>query len=253
MKIQKIFSGLLCLLTVSCFSWFSDFSQSKRKLSRGECSESFKYFSYLRNLNEKQRAFALKAGRVCEDKDLQAALLFYEKWLKETEAFSVEARAVKKTLAHLSFYKARNYEKAAFYYARLLSEGSSSEERFYNQYGLAEAFFKLKKYSQSLLEVEKILQQKNLVPKKEQKALQLKGSLLMALKDYKKATEFFTLQAERFPEKAGFFRKYLALIFETQGRYQLAIEELKKISDPSAEEKIKALTRQITRQPKGFL
>ena len=252
MKIQKIFSIIFCFLTVSCFSWLSDFSQSRRKLNQGQCSESFKHFSYLKTLTNKQKSFALKAGRDCEDKNPKIAVLFYERWLKEQSAPSRTVRATEKKLAWLSFYKINDYEKAVFYYDRLLNQNPFGEDWFENQYGLAESFFKLKKHSQSLLEVEKILKRNHLPLKNKQKALQLKGSLLMALGEYDRAIIFFKNQAEQFPERAEIFLKYLAIIFETQGRYQLAIEELKKISNPAAEEKIRTLTRRLARRPKGF-
>lgn len=253
MKIQKIFSLVFCLLATSCFSWFSDFAKSRRSLRKGQCSESFKHFSYLESLNAKQKLFALRAGRTCEEKKTPIAVLFYERWLKEFESATEKTREMEKKLAELSFYKLRDYEKAIFYYDRLLTQDSSGKDLFDLQYGLSESFFKLKKYSQSLLEVEKILKQKSLRPEDRQKALQLKGSLLMALEEYDKAIDFFKIQVERFPERAKTFHKYLALIFETQGRYQLAIEELKKISSPSSAEKIEALTRRLSRRPKGAL
>ena len=253
MKIQKIFSIVFCLSAASCFSWFSDFAKSKRSLRKEQCSESFKHFSYLKNLTTKQKLFALKAGQICAEKNIPIAVLFYEKWLKEFEGAKEKLREIEKKLAELSFYKMRDYEKAIFYYDRLLTQYPSGKDLFDLQYGLSESFFKLKKYSQGLLEVEKILKQSSLPPGNRQKALQLKGSLLMALGEYGKAIDFFKFQVERFPEKAKIFRRYLAVIFETQGRYQLAIEELKKISSPSAAEKIEALTRRLARRPKGAL
>ena len=253
MKIQKIFSIVFCLFTASCFSWFSDFSKSKRSLHRERCSKSFKHFSYLKSLTAKQKLFALKAGRICEEKSTSIAVLFYEKWIKEFESATEKTREVEKKLAELSFYKLRDYEKAIFYYDRLLTQYPSGKDSFDFQYGLSESFFKLEKYSQSLLEVEKLLKRSSLRPEDRQKALQLKGSLLMALEEYDKAIDFFRIQVERFPEKAKTFHKYLAIIFETQGRYQLAIEELKKISSPSSAEKIEALTRRLARRPKGVL
>ena len=253
MKIQKIFSIIFCFLTVSCFSWISDFSQSRRKLNQGQCFESFKHFSYIKTLTNKQKSFALKAGRDCEDKNPKIAVLFYERWLKEQQSSpSREVRIAEKRVAWLSFYKVNDYEKAVFYYDRLLSQKPFGEDWFENQYGLSESFFKLKKYSQSLLEVEKILKQPPLPLKNKQKALQLKGSLLIALGEYDRAITFFKNQVEQFPESAEIFLKYLAIIFETQGQYQLAIEELKKISNPAAEEKIRALTRRLARRPKAF-
>ena len=252
MKIQKIFSIIFCFLAVSCFSWLSDFSQSRRKLNRGQCSESFRYFSYLKTLTSKQKSFALKAGRFCEDKSPKIALLFYERWLKEQGGSSHEARVTEKRLAWVSFYKINDYEKAVFYYDRLLNQNPFGKDWFENQYGMAESFFKLKKHSQGLLEVEKILNRNRVSLKNKQKALQLKGSLLMALGEYDKAIAFFKDQVERFPERSEVFHKYLAIIFETQGRYQLAIEELKKISSPAAEEKIRALTRRLAHRPKAF-
>ena len=252
MKIQKIFSVIFCLLAVSCFSRLSDFSQARWKLHKGQCAESFRHFSYLKNLTRKQKSFALKAGQFCEKREPQIAVLFYEIWLKESGVASGDLQAVEKKLAEVSFYKTGNYEKAVFYYDRLLRKGSSPENMFENQYGLAESFFKLKKYSQSLLEVEKILKQPALSLNNRQEALQLKGSLLMALEDYERAIPFFKKQVERFPEKAGVFRKYLAIIFETQGRYSLAIEELRQIPGPASEEKIQDMNRLLARQPKGF-
>lgn len=253
MKIQKIFSVVLCFLAVSCFSWLSDFSQARRKLRRGQCPESFRYFSYLKNLTGKQKSFALKAGQLCEEKDPQTAVLFYERWLRESGAASGDLQAVEEKLAGLSFYKTEDYGKAVFYYDRLLRKSPDPKSRFKNRYGLAESFFRLKKYSQSLLEVEKILKQPKVSLKNRQKTLQLKGSLLMALEDYDKAIPFFKTQVEQFPESAGVFRKYLAIIFESQGRYFQAIEELRHLPGPASEKKIQDLSRRLSQRPKGFL
>ena len=129
MKIQKIFSAVLCLLAVSCFSHLSDFVQARRKLRRGHCAESFRHFSYLKDLTEKQKSFVLEAGRFCEEKDSHIAVLFYERWLRESGAVSSDLQAVEKKLAWLSFYKTGNYEKAVFYYDRLLRKSRSLENR----------------------------------------------------------------------------------------------------------------------------
>ena len=127
------------------------------------------------------------------------AFLFYERWLRE-QALSLkgararrqERQTVEKALARLSFYSLKNYEKAVFYYDRLLREDDLSEEdRLKSRFNLAESFFQLKKPSQSLLETEKLLKQKGISPKVERKALDLKGSLLMAMREYEKSPGVF--------------------------------------------------------------
>ena len=254
-----VFYLVLSLSLCSCFSRRADFSVAERALKEGRCAPSFKRFSRLTELKEKHRSFALRAGRFCSAKDPETAVLFYERWLREqallfkgAPSAQKKIQAVEKTLAGLFFYKLKNYEKAVFYYDRLLREkGLSEGDRLQSRFNLAESFFRLEKPSQSLLETEKILKQNNLSPKNRQKALDLKGSLLMALKDYEKAKVFFENQIKRFPERTAVFRQYLTLIFETQGKYDQAIEELEKSPSSAPRKKIESLKRQKAARPKA--
>ena len=250
----SILFGAIFLFLVSCVSPFSDFSRSRRALKRNDCVKSAGHFSRIPDLNNRQSAFALKAGLFCEKKDPGSAIVFYEKWImekKNSPKTRAMEREIEKKSAHIAFYGLKNYEKAIHYYYRLLESATSAEDRFQNHYGMAKAFFKLKKYSQSLLEVEKILKINDLSPGNRQTVLQLKGSLLMALERHEEAVAFFRRMIQVFPKKNSIFREYLAFIFEAQGKYELAVEQLKKIPHPSAKEKIQSLSRYMKNRPKG--
>ena len=251
---RYILFGALFLCLGSCVSPFSDFSRSRRALKRNDCVKSAGYFFRIPSLNDRQSAFALKAGLFCEKRDPASAIVFYEKWIMEQKNSSkarVIKREVEKKLAHIAFYGLKNYEKAIHYYYRLLETATLAEDRFQNHYGMAKAFFKLKKYSQGLLEAEKILKDGDLSPGNRQAVLRLKGSLLMVLERYDEAVAFFRRMIQVFPKKNSIFREYLAFIFETQGKYELAVEQLKKIPHPSAKEKIQSLSRYMKNRPKG--
>ena len=96
----------------------------------------------------------------------------------------------------------------------------------------------------------KILQFRDTLKNRE-KAILLKSSLLIILKDYKTAVPFFREQIEKYPEKESFFRKYLALIFENQAKILSALKELERIkpSTPFLEKKIKDLRDRLDNQP----
>ena len=246
-QIQK---GLFfCFLLTGCFSRLEDFARAKKFLLRGDCVKAARHFSLLSKLNSKQQAFAFKAAGVCEKKkDYFHSLFFYEALL--TEITGEEALKIKRIVAALLFYKIKDYEKALGYYESLLKQARGVKEKFEVGYHISECFYRLQKYSQALFEVNKILPLRT-SRKVRQKAVLLKSSILMHLKNFEAAVPFFREQIREYPEKEEFFRQYLAFIFENQANILAAIKELEAIkpSRPFLEKKIKALYERLRQQP----
>ena len=216
---------------------------------KGDCKQVAKHFSRLLKLNLKQQKFALQAAESCEKKkDYQSALFFYEALLPEIK--EEEALRVKKRIADILFYHIKNYEKALIYYDALLQEAKGIRDKFDLGYQMSECFYHLKKYSQALWEVNKILKFRATL-KNRQKAVLLKSSLLILLKDYETAVPFFREQIGKYPKKEVFFRQYLALVFENQAKILLALRELEQIkpSTPFLEKKIQDLKERLNNQP----
>ena len=239
----------VCFLLTGCFSKVSWFSKAKKSLSKGDCEQAVKHFSRLLKLNLKQQKFALQAAESCEKKKAyQSAVFFYETLLPEVRG--EEALRVKEKIAEILFYQIKDYGKALKYYDALLQEAKGIREKFDLAYQISECFYQLKKYSQALLEVNKILKFRDTL-KNKQKAVLLKSSLLIILKDYKTAVPFFREQIEKYPEKEAFFRQYLALVFENQAKILSAVRELEKIKPSTLflEKKIKALKERLNNQP----
>lgn len=208
------------------------------------------YFSRLKGWNLKQEEFAFQAAAFCEKKGrFSAALFFYETLLSEM-GDNKKSFQIKKTVAGLFFYKLKNYQKAIVYYQDLLKRAKSEREKFDMGYHLSESFRHLKKPSQALFEVNRILSFRGSV-KNRKKAVLLKSSLLLSLKKYDEAEVFFRQQILKYPGQERFFRQYLALVFEHQFKTLAAIRELEKIkpSDAFVEQKIKALYERLENQP----
>ena len=220
---------------------------------KGDCKKAAKHFSRLSKLNLKKQEFAFKAAQACEEKKAYfSALFFYETLLPEVKG--KEALKIKQIVAGIYFYKVKNYETALRYYEELLKGGKDPREKFEAGYHISESFYQLKKYSQALLEVNKILALRASIKNRE-KAVLLKSSVLLALKDYERAVPFFKEQMKKYPEKEGFFRQYLAVVFENQAEFLPAIRELEKIkpSNSFLERKIKELYERLESQPGGKL
>ena len=248
-RLFPFFFGVLLLFLSGCFSRFGDFSKAERAFLKGDCRKAAQYFSRLSKFSLKQRKFALKAARNCEiAKDYFSALFFYEAFLSEVKGD--EDLKITKTVAEMLFYKIQNYEKALKYYENLRKQTKKTKEQFEAGYHISECFHHLQKYLQALSEVDKILSLR-VSHKDRQKAVLLKSSVLMHLKDYETAVPFFREQIKEYPEKEEFFRQYLAFIFESQAKILAAIKELEKIkpSRPFLEKKIEALYKRLQRQP----
>ena len=246
---QALWCLFVCFFLTGCFSRFSWFSRAEKSLSKGDCPKAVKYFSRILKPNPRQKKFALKAAEACErKKSYPSALFFYEALLQETKG--KETVRIKRKTADLLFYQIKNYEKALKYYDALLQDAEGIREKFDLGYQISKCFYHLGKHSQALLEVNKILRFRDTLKNRE-KAVLLKSSLLMVLKDYKTAVPFFREQIKKYPKKETFFREYLALVFENQARILLALKELEQIkpSTPFLEKKIRDLRERLDNQP----
>ncbi len=258
MKILKIFSlWVFLLLLSSCFLRKNDFSLAKRFLSKGLCEKSQQSFHKIKNKTKKQKQFAYIAAEKClkKYKNPKTSFLFYETLLSENlkqDSFLSfkEKKQIEFKLAQLSFHDLKNYRKAIKFYKESLKYVPHPQQKFFHQYQIADSFFLLGKYDQSLEEIEKALLEVG-KPQDKQKAMILKGRNLISKKIFNKAIRFFERLIVEYPKKESFFREYLALIYEEKKDFSAAIREIEKIEPPTqfTRQKIQSLYERLKNQP----
>ena len=221
-----------------------------------DCETAYGIISKTKKLSKKDKEKLEKQVDNClrEGKEQQSAFIL--EWLleesKRRENRVTEIKQWEKKLAELSFYKLKDYEKALKYYIKLLTRPLKPGEKFSIQYHIAGSYFHLKKYSQSLREIEKCFFQGISLSEEKQASL-LKGRIFIAQKQFEPAILFFEKQIKKFPGEEDFFREYLAFIYEAKKDFLSAVKELEKIEPPNAftKEKIKHLLNRQNNQP-GF-
>jgi len=164
--------------------------------------------------------------------------------------FILKLKWLEKKTAELAYYKWADFEKALKYYTRLLERPLEPGEHFLFQYQIARSFLKLKKNSQALIEAEKCFF-KGISKLEKRKAILLKLEVLISLKDFSLAEKLIKSALKDLPEDQDFLRESLAIIYESENRLSLAVEELKQIQNPSSfiEIKIKRLEQRLKNQP----
>lgn len=258
----KVIVSLAFLIFTAC-SWNLRFENVQKKLleslplfnSSLDCSRVYKKISKKDFLEWKKEKVIEWADKCLEKQQGKAAFLIFELLLRESKKRKdsvLEIKKWEKKLAEISFYTFKDYERALKHYTNLLEKPLNQEEKFSVQYHIAESFFYLKKYSQSLKETEKCFFD-GISLDQEKAASFLKARIFMAKKNFKQALLFFEKQIKKFPEEEAFFREYLALIYELKKDFFSAINELEKIqpSNPFIRQKIKRLNDRQKEQP-GF-
>lgn len=162
----------------------------------------------------------------------------------------LKLKRLEKKTAELAYYKWGDFEKALKYYTRLLERPLEPGERFLFQYQIARSFLKLEKNSQALIEAEKSFF-KGISNQEKKKALLLKLEILISQKNFSPAEKLIKESLKDLPEDQDFLRESLAVIYESENRLSLAVEELKQIQKPSSfiEVKIKRLEERLENQP----
>ena len=190
-----------------------------------------------KNLYKKPRQAFLKKAELCfKEKKIKRAVFILEQLLKRdkiTKTKQEEVKSLTKLLAEKSFYQLKDNEKALKHYKALLKFSLNPSEKASVQKHISKNFYHLKKYSQALIEVEKVFLEKISMEERKQ-ALFLKAEIFIAQNQFDKARDLFLKQIEDYPEQKDFFREYLAFIYESQKNFSLAIQELEKIEKPSA-------------------
>lgn len=254
----KISSFLLLLLIFSsCFLRENHFSKAQRFLRKGFCKKAHQSFLQTSLNKRKHIEFAYQAADFCLNKKAQAqeALSFYEtlyfkfsrtsKILKQQDTYFLEQQ-----IANLSFKPLNKYNKAIKYYKKILKTDAQPKQKIQAQYRIAESFFYLQKWEQASKEVAIFFKQE-LSLKDKQPAFILKGRLLIHQKKWKEASRLFKDLINKYPLKQNFFREYLALVYEEQKKFTLAIEEMEKIEPSSSfvKTKIQQLYQRLENQP----
>ncbi|MCY4321999.1 MAG: hypothetical protein OXC37_06340 [Bdellovibrionaceae bacterium] len=244
--IFSIRNFLICLFFLSaCFSDKTFFHFFKKE----SCEKKIK------NFYKASREIFLDKAKTClkENKPKQAVIIL-EHLLQRDKIQEVnfeQQKELTKELANKSFYYLKNYRKALKYYTALLKMPLKPREKISIQHYKAKSFYYLKKHSQALKEIEKNLT-KELSIEERKKALLLKAEIFIAQNQFDKAGHLFQNQIESFPDQEDFFRENLAVIYESQKKFSMAIEELEKIEKPSSFvlKKIKRLKARKNNQPR---
>ena len=166
------------------------------------------------------------------------------------ENLILKQKQIEKKSAKLAYYKWKNYEKAIKYYSRLLKRPLDPGELFLFQYQIANSYFKLEKSSQSLIELEKSLFA-GMTKQERRKALFLKLQIFLFQKNFSSSESLIKKLLKEFPRDQDFLRETLTVLYESQNKLSLAIEELKEIKkeNPFIKSKIERLEERLENQP----
>ena len=159
-------------------------------------------------------------------------------------------KELEKRVSDLAFYKWNNYEKAIKYYSQLLKRPLEPGEKFLFQYQIASSYLKLEKNSQALIENKKSLF-KGITKEERRKALLLQLEIFIVQREFLLAENLIKKLLKDFKKDQVFLRETLATLYESQDKFSLAIEELKKIQYEKdfIRIKIKQLEERLKNQP----
>ncbi|MCB0356317.1 MAG: tetratricopeptide repeat protein, partial [Bdellovibrionales bacterium] len=158
-------------------------------------------------------------------------------------------------IAYIYFERLNDYENAIKEYSKLIALTAQKAQRIGYQFNVAKSFYYLNKFTQSVFELDSILEEK--LTEEQNFTIRLfKANVLITKKDFEKAINEYEFLLEKFPEKAA--QEKLALIvavaYEDMNEFEKAIETLEKLK-PKAEDpqfidiKIKRLQERISNQP----
>ena len=248
---KKKYFAFFVLATVTCFFIWKGMKVSFKK----DCSSLYKKYS--KNLSKdpfhlssKQEKILLEHLDSCtEEKEIW---LLFEMLSKNysRQGLILKLKRLEKKAIELAYYKWNNYEKAIKYYSRLLNKPLDPGEQFLFQYQKAKSFLMLKKVSQALIEIEKCFF-KGISQEERRKAFLLKLQILIFQKNFSVAIALIENMIKDLPKDQDFLRESLAVVYESQNKLSLAVEELKQIKKRTSfiEIKIKRLEERIKNQP----
>lgn len=241
-----------------------DYERASEEAAKAHYRVALSYFDRVLKRDQSGQ-WALKAARegarisVFELKDYKKAV-DYLRHLVLHSGDPLELEQAQRQLADVYFENLNDYPKAYAEFSKLLTMKLSSIERAKIQIKMARASFYLGDFSQAESEVETVLNNP-LESASRFQALNLKGNILVAQKNYQKAAEIFRLVLKDFPEVAisENVPLQLAVCYEEDQRYREAIgvlETLRPTYRPPEyiELRIKRLQEKIRNQPgaKGF-
>ena len=249
MKQKNLFFFLT--LTTGCFLIL----KTGKGFLRKDCSSLYKKYSkkifkpeFKLSLNQ-ERVLIQNLDSCSIEKELWFLVdLISKKYSKEN--LILKQKEIEKKSAKLAYYKWKNYEKAIKYYSRLLKRPLDPGELFLFQHQIASSYFKLEKSSQSLIELEKSFFA-GMTKQERRKAFFFKLQIFLFQKDFSSSENLIKKLLKEFPKDQDFLRETLAVLYESQNKLSLAIEELKEINKETLfiKSKIKRLEERLENQP----
>ena len=225
------FFFILFLCTVNCFYFTDSLRKAKKALSRGDCRKSREFLS---SSQKTDLSFALKAARFCEEKSVKDGVWFY-KYLSQQEKTKEKRLFFKDKLADIYFDKLNDYENAFSLWFFLRDQSSQINIKLLYAYKIAQGFFEIQKWEESVLELNKYLNMISQDSEFQKDFLFLKGRVLLMQEQFKESEQVFRqIQIQHpqfFQDKSIYW--YLSLIYEAQKDFQQAIKELKKFQHSS--------------------
>ena len=216
---------ILLMCTINCFYFTDPLRKAKKALKKEDCKKSREFLSYSQ---KEDLEFALKAAQICENESILESAWFY-KYLSEREKIKEKRYFFKEKLAEIYFEKLKDYEEAFSLWFFLREQTPQIDKKLLYSYKIANCFFEMQKWKESLLEINKYLKistdssfHKNF--------LFLKGRVLLMQKQFEQSAQIFRHIQIQYPQ---FFQDqdiywYLSFIYESQKDFQQAIRELKK-------------------------
>ncbi len=242
-----------------------DQTRSKEFLLRALLASVF-FLSACTNPQEKDFNTAAK---LAEEKKYSESIKYYEYVIKrDPDADLAEAAA--RDGARISFFDAKNFQKAIYFYKHLVVHSQQAEERIKSQRAVAEIYFdQLQEYNNAITEFSKLLQ----MPHSDHELAEFKisiarahyylnnffqaeseineilrlkidedmrfrsqillGDLLMAQKNYKRAVDLYKEVIKNHPEKSTSENVAfaMAVCYEETDQFKEAIQVLESIKD----------------------
>ncbi len=219
---------------VGCSSQESaDFKQAQKSISEGHFRIALDHLDRVIKRNSSSK-YTLEAAREAsrisffEIKDFNKAIKYHH-FLVLNSTDEKERLESQKQIASIYFNDLQNYQQAIIEYSRLFQMPHTDLEESQYRINIARAHYYLNNFFQSASEIDEVLK---LTTDENVNfgALMLKGNILVAKKDFPKATEIFKNLINKYPEKAALenVALTLAVCYEESDDYKSAIDILEQ-------------------------
>jgi tetratricopeptide (TPR) repeat protein len=257
---RRLVMVLLSFLVLSCSSpEEKDYDVAMKEVNQGHYRTSLTYFDrVLKRSPESDLALAAarEGARVCifDLKDFKKATTYFRHLILHSTD-SKEIESVQKQLAEVYFENMADYGQAVIEYNKLLGMNLPFSERAQYKISLARSYFYLGQFSQAESEIDDLLKER-LQDSMKFNALNMKGNVLVARKQFAPAAEVYKAILKDFPERSQqeHIGLQLAVCYEESQDFAAAIrtlEAMKSTYKPAEyiELRIKRLQERMRNQP----